>query len=260
MARGDRLAVRRRVGGSGAAYTHFGIDLGDGAVAHAQPHDPGRPFDGGSVVRTTLDTFAGGASVRRVVDPPAMFCPAEVAARAEAAVGRAGYCPLGDNCEHFATWCATGRRESAQSAILVGRTGAVAARMAAAIAARLAAGPARRLAVRTALGTTARVSLRTLVPAAIAAEGAAFVAEWTAHQRGATAGECRRAGESAGLATSAGACALAAAAGGPAAIVSGALAGAALWAGGAAALAAFDRLCRRESDHPADSGDPPRRQ
>jgi hypothetical protein len=29
-------------------------------------------------------------------------------------VGREGYSPVVDNCEHFATWCATGRRESRQ--------------------------------------------------------------------------------------------------------------------------------------------------
>lgn len=255
MARGDRLAVRRRLAGPGVTYTHLGVDLGDGTVVHAQPHDPARLFAGGRVVRTSIETFAGGEPVRRVTEPAALYPADEVARRAEQAVGREGYCPMGDNCEHFVTWCATGERSSRQSDILLGRAGAVTARVAAMLAARLATGSAERLVVRTALGTTARFGLRTLVPAVVVAEGAALAAEWTAHQRGADGEQCRRAGESAGLVTSAGICAAAAAAGGAAAMATAALAGAAVWAGGTAALVAIDRL--RHRPPPPAAPDPP---
>jgi hypothetical protein len=40
--------------------------------------------------------------------------PEEIARRALARVGREGYCPVVDNCEHLATWCATGRHRSRQ--------------------------------------------------------------------------------------------------------------------------------------------------
>jgi hypothetical protein len=49
-----------------------------------------------------------------VADPPAVHAPEEVAGRALSRVGRDGYCPVVDNCEHLATWCATGQRRSRQ--------------------------------------------------------------------------------------------------------------------------------------------------
>jgi hypothetical protein len=242
MARGDRLRVERRLPGTGLPYMHHGIDLGDGTVVHARPDDFERPLAGGGVERTSLREFAGGGEVFVTSDPPARFAPAEIAARAEAAVGRAGYCPVQANCEHFATWCATGEHESRQVEILRARLGGLAARTAAVVSARMAAGAAERVVVRTALGTTARLGLRSLLPAALAGEVAALVTEWTAHHAGRPAGECRRAGEAAGLAASAATCGMAGLPGGPAGVVTGALAGAAVWlAGGAVARAAGGR-------------------
>jgi hypothetical protein len=161
----------------------------------------------------------------------------DVVARALDHVGREGYCPVVDNCEHFATWCATGERASRQVDIVMARIGGAAARVLAAVSARRvvsasAVGAVERIAVRTALGTTVRLGLRTLVPAAIAGEAAALAAEWTAHQAGRSAADSRRAGEAAGLATSAAACGLAGLPAGPGGVIAGALAGAAVWAGG----------------------------
>jgi len=244
MARGDRLAVERRLTGSTLTYTHVGIDLGDGTVVHARPDHPERLFAGGRVTRVSLGEFAAGAPVRVVSDPPAAFAPEEIATRALEGLGRDGYCPVIDNCEHFATWCATGQRMSRQADIVLNRLGNAAARVAAVVSARLAAGTAERLAVRTALGTTVRLGLRTLVPAALVAEGAAMAVEWTAHQAGRSEQESRVAGESAGLATSACVCAAAGAPGGPAGMLAGALAGAAVWAGGSAAVSLASRMRR----------------
>jgi hypothetical protein len=114
MARGDRLGVERRFLGGLVAYRHLGIDVGDGTVVHARPDDFQRPFGGGRVVRTSLEEFAGGNTVAVVADPPAAHPPEEIARRALARVGREGYCPVVDNCEHLATWCATGRHRSRQ--------------------------------------------------------------------------------------------------------------------------------------------------
>jgi hypothetical protein len=121
MARGDRLAVERRLAGTGVPYTHHGIDLGDGTVVHARPDDPERIFDGGRVDRTSHAEFAAGAPVRVVTDPPARYSPDEIVARAVGLLGRDGYCPVVENCEHFATWCATGERQSRQVDLLVER-------------------------------------------------------------------------------------------------------------------------------------------
>ncbi len=114
MARGDRLEVVRRLVGSLVTYRHHGIDMGDDTVIHARPYTFRRPFSGGSVVRTSLKEFADGSLVRPTLHSTAVFAPEEIAARAESHVGREGYCPVVDNCEHFANWCATGDRRSRQ--------------------------------------------------------------------------------------------------------------------------------------------------
>jgi hypothetical protein len=237
MTAGDRLRVERRFAGSTVTYMHHGIDVGDGTVVHARPHDFARPLDGGSVVRTSHAEFAGGSAVFITHEPAASFPSDAIVARALSQVGRDGYCPVVDNCEHFATWCATGERSSRQVEIVVGRIGAAAKRVAAAFSARVAAGAAERVVLRTAVGTSLRLGLRSLVPAAIVAEGAALAAEWTAHQAGRSAAESRLAGESAGLTTNALSLALAVGVGGPAGAIAGAVAGAAIWAGGSLVFA-----------------------
>jgi hypothetical protein len=245
MARGDRLEVEHRIAGSTVTYQHHGIDVGDGTVVHARPDDFRNPFGGGRVVRTAWDEFAGARPVRVRNEPAATFPPDEVVARALAHVGREGYSLAIDNCEHFATWCATGRRASRQVDIVMDRAAAVCSRTLAAFSARAAVGTAERVAIRTAIGTTVRVGLRTLVPAAIVGEVAALAAEWRAHQGGATASESRRAGETAGLAASSLACAIGGVAAGPAGVVAGALAGASLWIAGSATASAATSAVRR---------------
>lgn len=236
MARGDRLEVERRVVGSPVTYAHQGIDVGDGTVVHARPDHDHDPFGGGRVVHTAFAEFAAGAAVRVRHDPPAAFPPAEIVARALSHVGREGYCPVVDNCEHFATWCATGRRASRQVDLVAARVVSVAGRVAAALSARVA--------IRTVAGATVRMGLRTLVPAAVAGEAAALAAEWRAHQRGCGDRDSRRAGEAAGLAATAATCAAAGVPAGPAGVVAGALAGATLWLAGSAAAAAAPAAVR----------------
>ena len=235
MASGDGLEVERRLAGSAVVYMHHGIDMGDGTVVHARPTDFLNPFGGGSVVQTSWAEFADGRPVRVVPFRAARYTPEEIAARAASQVGRPGYCPLVQNCEHFSTWCATGEPTSRQIEIVARRVQAAAARTTAAVAARMAAGTAGRVAIRTAVGTTVRVGLKTLVPGAIASEAVALATEWRAHQAGRDEQACRRAGDRAGLATSALAFAVAAAPAGPAGMLAGACAGMAVWACGSVA-------------------------
>jgi len=244
MARGDRLEVEHRVVGSTVTYLHHGVDLGDGTVVHARPHDFRNPFGGGRVVRTSLAEFAEGRAVRLRNEPSAVFSPDEIADRALTHVGRDGYDLVIDNCEHFATWCATGSRTSRQVDIVMGRVAAGVSRAAAAISARAAVGTAERVAVRTALGATVRVGLKTMLPAAIVGEAAALAAEWTAHQRGASEQESRKAGEAAGLAATSLTFAVAGAPAGPTGALAGALAGATMWIAGSATAAAATGAAR----------------
>jgi hypothetical protein len=245
MARGDRLRVERRLVGSAVAYTHHGIDVGDGTVVHARPDDFGNPLAGGRIERTSFAEFADGREVFLTTEPAARHSSDEIVARALAHVGRPGYCPVVDNCEHFATWCATGDRSSRQVDIVMGRVTAAASRAVVALSARAAAGTAERIAVRTALGTTVRVGLRTMLPAVVVGEAAALAAEWTAHQRGACAAESRRVGETAGLAATCLAFAASGAPAGPAGVVGATLAGAAVWLGGSVAAATATGVMRR---------------
>lgn len=82
MARGDRLQVEHQIIGSTVMYMHHAIDLGDGTVVHAKPHEFRRPFAGGKVERTSFAEFAKGREVRLVVDPPARFGRDDVVSRA----------------------------------------------------------------------------------------------------------------------------------------------------------------------------------
>lgn len=251
MSLGDRLRVERRLSGSTVAYMHHGIDIGDGTVVHARPDDFRNPLAGGRVERASMAEFAGGGEVLVTVEPPASYAPETIVARAISHVGREGYCPVIDNCEHFATWCATGRRTSRQVDIVLSRLSGAVARVAAVVSARralagAAAGIAERVAVRTALGIPVRMGLKTLVPAAVAGEAAALAAEWTAHQAGRSEEDSRRAGEVAGLATSAAACSLAGLPAGPGGMLTGALVGAAVWAGGGLATQAAEAVLRRQ--------------
>jgi hypothetical protein len=159
MARGDRLEVRRWLAGTAIGYLHHGIDMGDGTVVHARPHDFAEPFGGGSVVRTSLAEFAAGEPVRRSVEPPAAFPADEVAARAERHVGRDGYCPVVDNCEHFATWCATGERRSRQVEAVIRRVATVATAVAAGVVVWLGGRSASRAAT-AAVAAAARLPSR----------------------------------------------------------------------------------------------------
>lgn len=235
MARGDRLAADRRLAGCGPTYVHYGIDLGDGTVAHARPHRFERLWAGGGVVRTSLEEFAKGEAVRVVQEPPAEFPPEEVAARAEEHVGRDGYSPVTDNCEHFTTWCATGLCQSRQIDIIAARVGRMAGRASAVITSRTVTRGVRHVSVRTAAGTTARIGLKAFMPAVLVAEGVAMAVEWKAHRAGHDEESCKRAGDAAGLATSTATFAAAGAITGPVGAVVGAVTGAAVWAGGSLA-------------------------
>lgn len=122
MARGDHLITPMD------CYTHHGIDLGDGTVVHWTTAQPGAKLLLGAdeVRRTSLNAFGNGgpAWVRQYVS---CFDADKVAERALSRVGERGYHLSQNNCEHFATWCKTGRHESQQvndvAAAVVGAVG-----------------------------------------------------------------------------------------------------------------------------------------
>ena len=101
MAAADHLEVPRQHG----LFNHHGIDLGDGTVAHY--------LEGREILRSPVEEFSQGQPLRVISYDEAS--PVGVTLRR--AMGRLGeqdYNLLFNNCEHFATWCKTGRHRSGQ--------------------------------------------------------------------------------------------------------------------------------------------------
>lgn len=106
MTRGDHIWVRH------GAYTHHGIDVGDGTVIHFAGK-PGFRMKSAQIVQTPFSEFCKGRTIHIKRYSP--FIDREtVVRRAESRLGEAGYGLLRNNCEHFATWCVTGEARSDQ--------------------------------------------------------------------------------------------------------------------------------------------------
>ena len=107
MGRGDHIYVMRRGG-----YTHHGIDCGDRTVIHFSG-EPGSAKLAACIVRSTMHDFLqdGDLKVRKY----GRRDDAETTVnRAESKLGATGYQLVTNNCEHFATWCCTGKSASRQ--------------------------------------------------------------------------------------------------------------------------------------------------
>lgn len=106
MARGEHIFIDHHV------FTHHGIDCGDGTVIH---HTGGllQKFDA-VIARTSLDTFASGKQIFVQGYSSSHASPDIVVQRAESRLGKANYDLFKNNCEHFATWCKTGKKRSEQ--------------------------------------------------------------------------------------------------------------------------------------------------
>lgn len=106
MAKGEHIYVTRPLG-----YTHHGIDCGDGTVIHFTG-EPGKKADA-SIARSTMAQFAQD-SIVHMREYSEQDAPLTVISRAESKLGSKDYNLLTNNCEHFATWCCTGRIASQQ--------------------------------------------------------------------------------------------------------------------------------------------------
>jgi hypothetical protein len=105
MARGDHIFVKR------LGYSHHGIDTGDGTVIH-YTGEVGQKA-GAAVRQTVIAEFASGAQIQ-VREYGQCDRPDKVIRRAERRLTEAKYNLAFNNCEHFATWCKTGRHRSEQ--------------------------------------------------------------------------------------------------------------------------------------------------
>jgi hypothetical protein len=101
MAAGDHLQVPRQHG----LFHHHGIDLGDGTVAHY--------LEGREILRSTCQDFSQGQPLT-VIQHSESSPTGVTVRRAMSRIGEQNYNLLFNNCEHFATWCKTGRHRSGQ--------------------------------------------------------------------------------------------------------------------------------------------------
>jgi hypothetical protein len=105
VARGDHICVRR------VAYTHHGVDVGDGTVIHFGAGMGGKAD--ATIRRASMAAFALGGRVS--VQAYGRRLPAdETVRRALSKVGVSGYHLFANNCEHFVRWCVTGQHRSRQ--------------------------------------------------------------------------------------------------------------------------------------------------
>ncbi|NJL20460.1 MAG: hypothetical protein HC895_06015 [Leptolyngbyaceae cyanobacterium SM1_3_5] len=109
MARGDQIYVLRPFAGLSGIYEHHGIDCGDGTVIHF------RKTDTATIAHTSIAEFAMGRQIF-VKHYPVSYISDIVIDRAESRLGEQNYNLLTNNCEHFATWCKTGRADCQQLA------------------------------------------------------------------------------------------------------------------------------------------------
>lgn len=116
MAKGDHIVVPIC-----GPMTHHGIDLGDGTVVHWSSGLPGYASFAdiftrkwAAQIRRTPFADFGDPDKVQVREYSTAFDADEVVRRALSRVGEKGYCLVGNNCEHLATWCKIGKHESEQ--------------------------------------------------------------------------------------------------------------------------------------------------
>ncbi len=107
LLRGDHIYVRRR----GLLYSHHGIYAGEGTVIHFKGEDKEKQDP--AVTLTEIGSFLNGGKLRRR-DYPERLSHAESLRIARDHLSEKEYSLPGNNCEHFATYCATGKKKSKQ--------------------------------------------------------------------------------------------------------------------------------------------------
>jgi hypothetical protein len=92
-------------------YIHHGIYLGGGNVAHYSGFNSS--FKPGPIEVTDLESFANGRPLW-MYQEQCEYSSNEIVNRACSRLGESQYKILSNNCEHFCSWCVSGRSYSAQ--------------------------------------------------------------------------------------------------------------------------------------------------
>lgn len=110
---GDHIYVKRK----GLLYSHHGIYAGEGMVIHfkgtvKEKKDP-------AVIITDIDNFLNSGKLRRRKHKNRLP-PSETLRIAREHLSKKGYSLTFNNCEHFTTYCVTGKKRSRQIRGVVG--------------------------------------------------------------------------------------------------------------------------------------------
>jgi len=92
-------------------YTHHGIYVGNGQVIHYSGYSHG--FHRGPVSEVSVEDFSKGHGIA-ICRNSARFSAEEIVRRARSRLAENSYQLLSNNCEHFCSWCITGRHHSEQ--------------------------------------------------------------------------------------------------------------------------------------------------
>lgn len=222
----------------GVPFQHHGVDMGDGTVVHFCNDNGGVAGPGGDwtrfkICRTKIDHFSPqGAAFVRTVQHSNPLDGETIRRRAERMVGRGGYDLMGNNCEHFASWCVAGRFRSRQ----VG----VAAERLASIGTKATVGAVGRVGLKSLVATSklAASARKVASPWMLAADGVQWATEALGHHVGLVDPERRaKVGRAAGGVTAA----LVGLTGGPV----GAVVAAGVWVAGESVAVGIERINRR---------------
>jgi hypothetical protein len=104
---GDHIFVKRK----GRFYSHHGIYAGDGMVLHFR--GAAREKQDPAVIISDMDTFLNNGKLQRR-SYKQRLPHADTLQTARAHLAQKGYSLVFNNCEHFATYCATGKKKSPQ--------------------------------------------------------------------------------------------------------------------------------------------------
>jgi hypothetical protein len=107
LIQGDHIYVQRK----GLLYSHHGIYAGEGTVIHFKGEDKEKRDP--AVILTEIENFLNGGRLRRR-NYKKRLPHSESLRIAREHLAEKGYSLPGNNCEHFATYCTTGKKKSKQ--------------------------------------------------------------------------------------------------------------------------------------------------
>lgn len=101
----EHILVRR------TGYTHHGLYIGNGRVIHFSGENNSKTQ--AKIIETSITNFSNGGTLQKIIYKKSL--PIEESyQRALNAIGEKKYSLIFNNCEHFATWCKTGKHKSKQ--------------------------------------------------------------------------------------------------------------------------------------------------